>query len=275
MNVLIGENGAGKSTLMRILAGVERPDAAQLFLEGSHIALRSPRDAARHGISIVHQELSIIHNLDLAENIFAARELLRAGMFLNRPLEEHRSVEALRHLRKPMNVRVQAGHFSLGCRQIVEVARTLDQRAKILILDEPTSALSNAEADSLFNVIAELKRAGVTIIYISHRLNELLHLGDFFTVLRSGCVVGEAARSEVTRQWIVHRMSGRDLTKGQCSQTDASQGAALLEVEELTLATSSEMDDDQAFQNRSCWRCRKSAPAQLVLKEAPSRCSHP
>ena len=99
-----------------------------------------------------------------------------------------------------MPVRTRAAHLSLGCRQIVEVARTLDQGARVLILDEPTSALSTAEADSLFQVIEDLKRSGVTIIYISHRLNELLHLGDRFTVLRSGRVVGEAPRAEVSRQ---------------------------------------------------------------------------
>src|SRR5215472_1209299 len=211
VNVLIGENGAGKSTLMRILAGVERPDEGELWLEGSPIVIESPREAARYGIAIVHQELSVLPNLDLTDNIFAGREEVRGRLFVDREHEEQRSTDALRRLRKPMNVRNQAGHLSLGSRQIVELARTLDQKAKILILDEPTSALSNAEADVLFEVIQELKRSGVTIIYISHRLNELLHLGDQFTVLRSGCIVGEASREEVTREWIVKRMSGRDV----------------------------------------------------------------
>jgi len=242
VNVLIGENGAGKSTLMRVLAGVEEPDNGRLFLDGAHITLRSPRDATRHGIAIVHQELSILPNLDLADNIFAGRELVHAGMLVDRSLEEKRASRALEHLRSPMDVRISAGHLSLGCRQIVELARALEQRAKILILDEPTSALSNAEAESLFAVISELKRAGVTIIYISHRLNELLHLGDYFTVLRSGRVVGEAPRSEVDRKWIVQRMSGRDIAGSHVVRSVAAQDSTLLRVDRLTVAPSSDSD---------------------------------
>ena len=236
VNVLIGENGAGKSTLMRILAGVEKPDEGQLFLDGAQMSLRSPRDAARHGIAIVHQELSVLPNLDLADNLFAGRELVRSRILVDRSLEEQHATEVLRHLRSPMDVRTLAGRLSLGCRQIVEVARALEQRAKILILDEPTSALSNAEAESLFAVIAELKRAGVTIIYISHRLNELLHLGDYFTVLRSGRIVGEAPRAEVDRQWVVERMSGRDITRSEESRPAAVRRAPLLKVDGLTVA---------------------------------------
>ena len=240
VNVLIGENGAGKSTLMRILAGVEEPDQGQLVLEGEEIELRSPRDAAHRGIAIVHQELSVLPNLDLADNIFAGRELSRAGIFVDRSLEERLASEAFERLCSPMDVRMPAGHLSLGSRQIVELARALEQRAKILILDEPTSALSNAEAESLFAVIAELKRAGVTIIYISHRLNELLHLGDYFTVLRSGRVVGEAPSAEVDRRWIVQRMSGRDISSAGERQAVAAQDATLLKVEDLTLAPDSD-----------------------------------
>lgn len=244
VNVLIGENGAGKSTLMRILAGVERPDEGQLLLEGTEIALRSPRDATRQGIAIVHQELSVLPNLDLADNIFAGHEISRAGILVNRSLEEQRASESLQHLHSPMDVSTLAGHLSLGCRQIVELGRVLEQRAKILILDEPTSALSNAEAESLFAVIGELKRAGVTIIYISHRLNELLYLGDYFTVLRSGRVVGEALRTEVDRRWIVERMSGRDVSKVEDVPVTASETAALLKVSDLTVAPTGNSDVD-------------------------------
>jgi len=123
VNVLIGENGAGKSTMMRILAGVEGPDEGELLLDGVPIRLRSPREAAQHGISIVHQELSVLPNLDLAENIFAGREPVTKFALLDRTTEEQRSLEALRRLRKPMAVRTLAGYLSLGSRQLVEVAR--------------------------------------------------------------------------------------------------------------------------------------------------------
>jgi erythritol transport system ATP-binding protein len=209
VNVLIGENGAGKSTLMRILAGVEKADDGEILLDGQRIKLDSPRDAAMHGISIVHQELLTLSNLNISENIFAGRELRHAVLFVDEAQQDLRGDTALRRLRMPLNLATEAARLPLGCRQVVEIARTLDQGSKILILDEPTSALSTAEAESLFEVIADLKRAGVTIIYISHRLHELLHVGDQFTVLRSGRVVGEAPRADVSRQWIVERMSGR------------------------------------------------------------------
>jgi len=235
VNVLIGENGAGKSTLMRILSGVETADEGEIFLDGQPIALASPLDAAAHGIAIVHQELIALTNLNISENIFAGRELRRSAIFVDEAEQEIRADAAMRRLRKPMAVRTPTGQLSLGSRQVVEVARTLDQGSRILILDEPTSALSTTEAESLFGVIAELKRSGVTIIYISHRLHELLHLGDQFTVLRSGKVVGEAARADVTRQWIVECMSGRaDFYSADAREITAAR-PNVLSVKELSL----------------------------------------
>jgi erythritol transport system ATP-binding protein len=246
VNVLIGENGAGKSTLMRILAGVEAADEGELFLDGQAIQFDSPRDAAAQGISIVHQELLTLANLNISENIFAGRELRRAGLFVDRTQQDVRGDAALRRLRKPMNVATETARLPLGCRQLVEIARTLDQGSKILILDEPTSALSTAETESLFEVIADLKRCGVTIIYISHRLHELLHLGDRFVVLRSGRVVGEAPHAEVSRQWIVERMSGRaDLYEAN-ERTAQAAGATALSVNDLSLRRSAGDEAAQA-----------------------------
>jgi len=235
VNVLIGENGAGKSTLMRILSGVESCDEGTILLEGQPITLRSPRDAVANGISIVHQELSVMPNLDISDNIFAGRELTRAAM-VDRRAEDASSERALARLGKPMPPAQSTSQLSLGCRQIVELARTIAHGSRILILDEPTSALSITEAQSLFRVIAELKQSGVTIVYISHRLHELLHLGDHFTLLRSGKVVGVAARAEVTRQWIVEHMSGRPESNDTHNRpVDLTQ--PVLEVSNLSLAT--------------------------------------
>jgi erythritol transport system ATP-binding protein len=238
VNVLIGENGAGKSTLMRILAGIETADGGELLLEGKMIRVRTPREAATLGISIVHQELSVLPNLDISENVFAGREPVQAAVLLDRQTEDERSARALASLRKPMQVRTKTARLSLGCRQIVEIARTLDQGARVLILDEPTSALSSAETDSLFQVIHDLKRSGVTIIYISHRLHELLHLGDWFTVLRSGRIVGHAPRIEVSRNWIVERMSGRAVSETPGDRPSLVDAPLLLRAKELTLGTS-------------------------------------
>ena len=235
VNVLIGENGAGKSTLMRILAGIEEADEGELFLDGSAMSLHSPRDAAANGISIVHQELNSLTNMNISENIFAGRELRREVIFVDSARQDERSNDALARLRKPMSPSTETGQLPLGCRQLVEIGRALDQGARMLILDEPTSALSTAEAEPLFRVIADLKRSGVTIIYISHRLNELLFLGDRFTVLRSGCVVGEAPRSEVNRQWIVERMTGRSDFYEVDKRTEATRNRVTLSVSNLSL----------------------------------------
>jgi erythritol transport system ATP-binding protein len=128
INVLIGENGAGKSTLMRILAGVESADEGELLLEGRPVRMTSPRDATALGISIVHQELAVLANLDISENIFAGRELTRSGVIVNRPEEDRQANSALSRLRKPLDVRTPVAELSLGCRQIVEVARALAVR---------------------------------------------------------------------------------------------------------------------------------------------------
>jgi erythritol transport system ATP-binding protein len=257
VNVLIGENGAGKSTLMRILAGVESADEGGLLLEGKSITLRSPREAAAHGIAIVHQELLALTNLNVSENIFAGRELRRSAVFVNQPEEDRRSILALRTLRKPMDVGVQTGRLSLGSRQVVEIARSLDQGSRILILDEPTSALSATEAESLFEVIADLKKSGVTILYISHRLHELLHLGDQFTVLRSGRIVGERPRAEVTRQWIVERMSGRAESDQTDRRVDCSGRPAVLSVRDLTLAASAGEENAQTLLHQLSFTLRE------------------
>jgi erythritol transport system ATP-binding protein len=257
VNVLIGENGAGKSTLMRIIAGAETADEGELLLNGKPLQLDSPRAAAAHGISIVHQELLSLTNLTISDNIFAGRELRRAAVFVRQRAEDARSDAALRRLRAPMRVSVEAGQLPLGRRQLVEIARTLDQGARILILDEPTSALSASEAESLFEVIADLKRSGVTVIYISHRLRELLHLGDQFTVLRSGRVVGQAPRAEVTRQWIVERMTGRaDFYTAGAHALPTAQPVAL-SVAELSLRGSYGGEDAQAPLNQVSFTLRR------------------
>jgi len=238
VNVLIGENGAGKSTLMRILSGVEQADEGSIFLEGNPVHIRSPREATAQGIAIMHQELSVLPNLDVAENIFAGRELTKSGLIIDKSNEDRQSQRALERLQQHLDVERHVSQLSLGTRQMVELARTIAHGSRILILDEPTSALSTAEAESLFRVVEELKASGVSIVYISHRLHELLHLGDHFTVLRSGRVVGEAPREDVTREWIVERMSGgaEEAISRRCSvPRDAD---VVLEVHNLTLAPS-------------------------------------
>lgn len=233
VNVLIGENGAGKSTLMRLLAGAERATAGKILMEGRVFDPRSPRDAAAEGIAIVYQELAVLGNLDVAENIFAGRELVRRSMLIDRAGEDRRSSAAMEELGMPMEpwaLHLPTETLSLGCRQIVELARSLAYGAKVLILDEPTSALSANEAESLFRVIEDLRSKEVAIVYISHRLHELMRLGDYFTVLRDGRVVGEGERGKVDRAWIVERMSGRAADSADARTAPMNTAEVTLEI---------------------------------------------
>jgi erythritol transport system ATP-binding protein len=257
VNVLIGENGAGKSTLMRILAGAEKPDAGEILLDGSSIILRSPRDAAANGIAIVHQELSILPNLDIAENIFAGREVTRGTLapIIDRPQEDDRSHTALTRLSQPMSARTPSASLSLGLRQLIEIARTLAHGSKILILDEPTSALSLAETECLFRVLADLKLSGMTIIYISHRLHELLYLGDHFTVLRSGRIVGEGPRVLVDRRWIVERMSGHSDTPRE-DITNRCDSPTVLSISHLSVQSPRHEEASTTLDDISFTLCR-------------------
>ncbi len=209
VNVLIGENGAGKSTLMKILAGVETATSGKLLLRGQEITVRSPRDAARHGIGIIYQELNLYPNLTVAENIFMARELTTSLGTIKEKEQRQMAAELMQRLEQHIDPKTIVGDLRIGQQQIIEVAKALAQNVSVLIMDEPTSALSNTEVEVLFRIIRELKAQDVSIVYISHKLDELLQIGDTFTVLRDGQLVGEAPRSEVSLNWIVEKMVGR------------------------------------------------------------------
>src|ERR1700758_29546 len=190
VNVLVGENGAGKSTLMKILAGVERATSGRLLLDGSPVEFKSTREAAQAGIGIIFQELNLYPNLSISENIFVARELTRTGVVQHRAQEQVTS-ELLDRLEQPLNPATLVRELRMGQQQIVEIAKALSQNVRILIMDEPTSALTAAETEALFRIMADLKAHGVAIIYISHKLEELLRIGDHITVLRDGKFAAE------------------------------------------------------------------------------------
>lgn len=231
VNVLIGENGAGKSTLMRIIAGVERPDAGVLTLDGAPVELGSVKDAAAHGIGIVHQELSLCPNLTVAENMFLVDETHKA-LTLDRASETRRAAEMLARLGATIDPAARAGDLSVGEQQVVEIARVLMRNVSVLILDEPTSALSATEIEKLFSVIGELRAAGVTIIYISHRMQEIERIGDHVTVLRDGRRVACAPRGEFTIAWIVDHMLGT--AAKPAPRAPAQAGPPVLRVDALT-----------------------------------------
>ncbi|MFN8446546.1 MAG: sugar ABC transporter ATP-binding protein [Caldilineaceae bacterium] len=234
VNVLVGENGAGKSTLMKILAGVYTPTHGRLLLEGKEITLRSTKHANQHGISIIYQEMNLFPNLSVTENIFMAREVTQAGMVINSKMQTERTRALLERLRQPIQPSDLVSDLRIGQQQIVEIAKALAQDARILIMDEPTSALSTAEVAVLFEVIRELKSHGVSIIYISHKLDELLQIGDYVTVLRDGKLVAEKPSNEINVSWIIEQMVGRN-PAALFHGAEHTIGDELLRVEEITL----------------------------------------
>lgn len=209
---VVGENGAGKSTLMKIIAGLERPDAGEIRLDGQKLALRGVHDAEKHGIVLIHQELNLADNLDVAGNIFLGREPTWGGplRFISRSIYPASSA-ILRRLGLGVSPRKRLGELPIGQQQVVEIARALSLRSRILIMDEPTSSLTQTETDRLFAVIRELKAAGVAIFYISHRLPEVKALADRAVVLRDGRNSGELYQAEINSDSLVRLMVGRDL----------------------------------------------------------------
>jgi erythritol transport system ATP-binding protein len=210
VNVLVGENGAGKSTLMKIIAGVERPTLGRILLDGEPVQFADTSAAVAHGIGMVFQELNLFGNLSVAENIFATREVVRGVRGIDHREQERRAGALMKRLGTAIDPRSMVEDLRIGEQQLVEIAKAVSQNARILIMDEPTSALSASEVEVLFRVIADLKRQGVAIVYISHRLEELIRIGDYITVLRDGRVTGEAAMRDVDTHWIVRQMIGRD-----------------------------------------------------------------
>lgn len=209
---LVGENGAGKSTLMKILAGLLAPDRGTLRLGGQPFAPRSVHEAEKAGVVLIHQELNLADNLDLAGNVFLGREPTWGGplQLLSRRIYPETQV-ILRRLGLEVSPRSRAGDLPIGQRQLVEIARALSLRSRLLILDEPTSSLTQREADRLFGVLADLKREGVAFIYISHRLKEVERLADRVVVLRDGKNSGELAGTRLSAAAMVPLMVGRDL----------------------------------------------------------------
>ena len=212
VHALVGENGAGKSTLMKVLAGVHRPDAGTVEIDGEEVQLNHPLDAQHHGVAIIYQEFNLLPDRTVAQNIFLGREPVRRGMVDSRRME--RDADALLErlgatatVRGRDNVR----DLSIAEQQTVEIAKALSLDARVLVMDEPTAALSPNEADQLLERVAALKAEGIAVIYISHRLREVFAIADRISVLKDGSKVGEVRPSEVTTGELVEMMVGREL----------------------------------------------------------------
>jgi rhamnose transport system ATP-binding protein len=229
---LVGENGAGKSTLLKILAGIVHPDAGELYWRGERLTTTSPRDALERGIGMVYQEMLSFPNLSVTGNIFAGREITRGGRLLEQEMRARTRV-LLEELHLAIDPDARAESLSAAHRQLLQVARALAFECRILVLDEPTTALTDAEADHLFAVLEKLKRKGTTLLYVSHRLPEVFRLCDTITVMRDGAHAGTFPRADVTHDRIVRAMVGRDLPP-RAEHAPAAARTPVLEVRGLT-----------------------------------------
>lgn len=234
VTTLFGENGAGKSTLMKILSGVVQPTSGEIVLDGEGVNFTSSTEARDHGISIIHQELSLAPNLSVRDNVFMGREIQGAtGVDFS---EEERQVRLLlEELEEDIDPLTPVEDLRLGQQQIVEIARALSIDSRILIMDEPTSALSAAEVEVLFKVIRDLTAKGVSIVYISHHLEEALEITDHAVVLRDGTMTAYAPRAEIDLEWIVRNMVGEHYDLGS-PPSGYAFGETALSVVDLTVA---------------------------------------
>jgi erythritol transport system ATP-binding protein len=208
VNVLIGGNGAGKSTMMKIVAGVETKSSGSIFIRGKEVEYNTPTEAIRHGVGIIYQELNLFPNLSIAENMFMTREIKKNRITVDHAKQKEKSGQYLEKLNLNVAPETLVGNIRVGQQQLVEIAKVLSQNAEIIIMDEPTSALTEAEVSTLFTIIEELKNNGVTIIYISHRLEEVMHIGDYVTILRDGKFIEEKKVTDIDIPWIIDRMTG-------------------------------------------------------------------
>jgi ribose transport system ATP-binding protein len=233
VHAVVGENGAGKSTLMKILSGVYRADAGEILLDGKAVEFASPRAAERAGVAIIHQELNLAPALSVAENVFLGREPARFG-FVDRRKMERDAGALLDRLGHALAPRRDVASLKVSDRQIVEIAKALSTGARVLIMDEPTTALAADDVERLFGVIRTLVGAGTAVIYISHKMDELFRVADEFTVLRDGKLIGRRAASETTPGELARMMVGREIAYER-AENKGRGGVELLRVENLGL----------------------------------------
>jgi ribose transport system ATP-binding protein len=238
-HALLGGNGAGKSTLMKILEGVYTLDSGTVEIDGERVELGTPQAARRHGVAMVFQEFSLVSTLTVAQNIYLTREArTRAGLLDDRALERHAG-ELLAELGVDIDPRAMVGRLGTASMQLVEIAKALSQEARILILDEPTASLARSEVDALFEILERLKARGIAIVYITHRLEEVIAVADRVTVLRDGRVVGTRATSEVNMDTLIELIVGRAVGRAleYTARAVDRSGTPLMSVRGLGTAT--------------------------------------
>jgi ribose transport system ATP-binding protein len=234
IHALVGENGAGKSTLMKILAGVYRKDGGRIEIDGKPVEIHSTRQAQELGISIIHQELNLMKHLTAAQNIFIGRERSRRVPFLTDDRRINNETRALfEKIHLSLEPTVKVGELTVAKQQMVEIAKALSYNMRVLIMDEPTSALSESEIEDLFAVMRELKQQGIGIVYITHRMEEINRICDRVTVMRDGHYIGTNPISGITREQIIAQMVGREIYETARKEGIKSRDEVVLEVRNL------------------------------------------
>src|SRR6478672_212007 len=230
IHALLGENGAGKSTLIHILSGAQQPDSGSIEFGGQRVTMTSPHDAQRRGIVTIYQEFTLAPNMTIAENVFIGREP-GPGVFVDwgKMASETRTITKRLGLElQPMAI---VSGLSVAEQQMVEIARALSMKSRLIVMDEPTSALSLAEVDKLFRIARELKANGLSIIFVTHRLEEVMQICDRYTVLRDGRLVGSGSIADITIDGIIRLMVGRQVTALFAHRERAAVGDVVLKVE--------------------------------------------
>jgi len=229
---LIGENGAGKSTLMKILSGAHMKDAGEIMINGKQTDIKGPFDAFEQGISTIYQELNVLPNLDIAENIFLGKEPRKNG-FVDKKLMHHEAKKLLKNVGLDMDTATISGDLSTAQKQMIEVAKALSFDSKLIVMDEPTSSLTETETETLLNIIRQLKRQNVSIIFITHRLKEIFEISDKVAIMRDGEMVTTLETSKTTQDEVIRHMVGREVDDIFAKQ-EAEIGDVVLEVTDLS-----------------------------------------
>ena len=237
VNVLIGENGAGKSTLMKMIAGIEQPSEGTMYIGDQEVYFKNTTEARKHGIGIIHQELSLFPNLNVYQNIYMNKEKTKSRIALDNKAHMEGAKKVLDRLEHPLDLNAKVGELRVGQQQMIEIARNLvEDDLKVLIMDEPTSSLSQQEVRVLFKIMRELTAAGISIVYISHRLEEIMEIGDHVTILRDGKYVADADVKDIDVSWIVQQMTGGEKSyPTRDRKVDWSKVENVLEVKDLCL----------------------------------------
>ena len=232
VHALMGENGAGKSTLMNILIGIHKRDGGTISIDGQEVEIDSPAVAQKMGIAMIHQELSTVVEMSVAENIYLGREPVKHGLIDYKQMYQQ-TEELLQMLHIHLNPRTKMGRLRVADQQLVEIAKAVSQNARILIMDEPTSSITDREVENLYNIIRDLKKRGTGIVYISHKMDEVYTITDKITILRDGESISTWNTQEATHDMVVKAMVGRELTE-QYPKRESKIGEPILELKHLT-----------------------------------------